>query len=109
MTNWIEILTEGQYDKELTTKWLQELSSSNFKQELASAILKEKNLWVQRILLKIDKLLDAKTTDKQWNIIDDNESQIKALKLLLQLQWLDLWPKVINLFHLPSPNERIRY
>lgn len=86
------------------------ISSSQFKQELLVLMNDSKNnLWATRILNKINKLLDATTVDKYWNVIEDNEAQLKALKLLLQLQWIDSWPKVINLFNFPSQNENIRY
>lgn len=93
--------------------WVKTLSpsSSNFKEELMVAMQQEENLWVKRILTKIDTLLDATTVDKFWNIIQDNAAQLKALELLLKLQWMDVWNKWINinLFNIPNPNEKLWY
>jgi hypothetical protein len=68
------------------------------------------NMWAKRILEKIDKLLDCTIVDKFWNVIPDNQSQIKALELLLKLQWMQVWGWWINLFiNIPWPNERLSH
>jgi hypothetical protein len=48
--------------------------------------------------------------DKFWNEIPDNQSQLKALELLLKVQWMDVgWWRVNLIFNMPPPNEPMRY
>ena len=117
--NSTELIVDGEIDEVKESEIKKEETPSpdtslinipDFKRELAIAISNNKHLWTDRILKKIDSLLDATTTDKRWVIIPDNNAQIEALKLLLKLQWMNVWPTInFNLLHIPNPNEKLRY
>lgn len=86
------------------------ISSNHFREELLVAMNTEENLWAKRILTKVNELLDCTTVDKFWNTIPDNQSQLRALELLLKLQWMQVWGWWINLFiNMPWPNDKLNY
>jgi hypothetical protein len=100
--------------KEITLlKWdLVNINSWN-EQSLVDSVLSELsilNIWSWKIASKLQDLLDSKTLNAKWDEMNDNRTQLEALKLLLKLHWVkvDQWIN-INLFNIPKPDEKLRY
>ena len=90
--------------------WLQAPGNSN---ELLGDVLNELSwldIWSKKIATKLKELLDAKTFNNTWIEMNDNKTQLEAMKLLLKLHWVKVDQNVnINLFNIPSKNERLEY
>lgn len=108
-----QLITKEEYEllKSNPDKLNELASSDHFKKELKGLLsLNPEQLWPIRIIKKIDELLEATMVDKFWNEIPDNQSQLKALELLLKVQWMDVgWWRVNLIFNMPAPNEPMRY
>ena len=90
--------------------WLQAPGNSN---ELLGDVLNELSwldIWSKKIATKFKELLDAKTFNNTWIEMNDNKTQLEALKLLLKMHWVKVDQSVnINLFNIPSKNDRLEY
>ena len=90
--------------------WLQTSGNSN---ELLGDVLNQLSwldVWSKKMATKLKELLDAKTFNNTWIEMNDNKTQLEALKLLLKMHWVKVDQSVnINLFNLPSKNDRLEY
>lgn len=90
--------------------WLQAPGNSN---ELLGDVLNELSwldVWSKKMATKLKELLDAKTFNNTWIEMNDNKTQLEALKLLLKMHWVKVDQSVnINLFNIPSKNDRLEY
>lgn len=90
--------------------WLQAPGNSN---EVLGDVLNQLswlNVWSNKMATKLKELLDAKTFNNTWIEMNDNKTQLEALKLLLKMHWVKVDQTVnINLFNIPSKNDRLEY
>lgn len=91
------------------------IQNSNSSSELLDTLFQDLwalNIGSKKIASKFKDLLDAKTLNSKWDIMDDNKVQLDTIKLLLKLQWVKLndWIN-INLFNInkPSRNDPLEY
>lgn len=90
-------------DISILKNWLPSSNSSEMLDELFGELW-TLNIGSKKIASKFKDLLDAKTLNSKWDIMDDNKVQLDTIKLLLKLQWVKLndWIS-INLFNINKP------
>lgn len=67
-------------------------------------------IWWEKIVAKLNELMDARTLNNRWNEMADNKAQLEALKLILKIYWMKIDPNInVNLFNIPNPNERLKF
>lgn len=86
-------------------------SNNDFSKELLHEIVSwENSVDASEIASTLKSLLKAETKNAKWDVMDDNQVRLNALKLILQLNWIKTSQTNINIFNMIPPKwDKLNY
>lgn len=87
----------------------QELNKEHFQERV---LVELKDNWINesRLAKKLDQLLDAKTLNAKWDIMEDNKAQLRAFELAMNLYWIKTQKSLnINILNMVPKDQELKY
>ncbi len=84
ITNWELIVSDKELNNSITN-----IDKPHTSSEVLSNLVE---LWVDNKALaeKLWQLINAKTLNNKWDVMDDNKTQLETLKLIMKMNWVKI-------------------